>query len=124
MDPNAAPVFPLDVTNTAAAKEDGELTFGLVSDSPFEGTLSPVFYSGEPDADVMQFFAEDLLAADGDYLITNDGAATYEISDDNKTITLKIRDDVNWHDGEPVKASDLLYTYELLGHPDYVGEPL
>ena len=24
-------VFPLDVANTAAAKEDGELTFGLVS---------------------------------------------------------------------------------------------
>ncbi|WP_354313470.1 oligopeptide ABC transporter substrate-binding protein [Sporosarcina psychrophila] len=122
VDPEAALVFPLEVTNTATAKEDGELTFGLVSDSPFEGTLSPVFYSGAYDADVMQFFVEDLLATDGDYLITNDGAATYEISDDNKTITLKIKDNVNWHDGEPVKASDLLYTYELLGHPDYVGE--
>ncbi len=69
----------------------------------------------------MQFFDEDLLATDGDYLITNDGAATYEISDDNKTITMTIKDNVNWHDGEPVKASDLLYSYELLGHPDYTG---
>ena len=48
------------------------------------------------------------LATDGDYLITNDGAAQYEISDDNKTITITIGDNVNWHDGEPVKASDLL----------------
>nr|WP_124069156.1 oligopeptide ABC transporter substrate-binding protein [Filibacter tadaridae] len=114
--------FPLDVSNKEAAIEDGELTYGLVSDSPFEGTLSTVFYSGAPDAEVMQFFTEDLLAADGDYLITNEGAATYEISDDNKKIKVMIKDNVNWHDGEPVKASDLLYSYELLGHPDYVGE--
>ena len=39
----------------------------------------------------MQFFDESLLATDGDYLITNDGAATYEISDDNKTIALTIQ---------------------------------
>ncbi len=69
----------------------------------------------------MQFFDENLLATDGDYLITNDGAATYEISNDNKTITITIGDNVKWHDGEPVKASDLLYAYELLGHPDYTG---
>ena len=69
----------------------------------------------------MSFFDENLLAIDGDYLITNDGAATYEISDDNKTITITISDGVKWHDGEPVKASDLLYAYELLGHPDYAG---
>ena len=69
----------------------------------------------------MQFFDEDLLATDGDYLITNDGAATYEVSNENKTITITIKDGVKWHDGEPVKASDLLYAYELLGHPDYTG---
>ena len=34
---------------------------------------------------------------------------------------MTIRDGVKWHDGEPVKASDLLYAYQLLGHPDYTG---
>ena len=46
---------------------------------------------------------------------------TYAISEDNKTITMTIQDGVKWHDGEPVKASDLLYAYQLLGHPDYTG---
>ena len=69
----------------------------------------------------MDYFVESLLDIDGDYIITNDGAATYEISEDNKTITMTIRDGVKWHDGEPVKASDLLYAYQLLGHPDYTG---
>lgn len=118
---NSAPTFPLEVSNSSAAMEDGELTYALVSDTPFEGTLNRVFYSGSPDATVMQFFDESLLAVDEDFLITNEGAATYEISADNKTITMTIKEGVNWSDGEPVKASDLLYTYQLLGHPDYVG---
>lgn len=114
-------VFPLDVSNTRTTIENGELTYAQVSDNPFEGTLNKVFYQGQPDAEIMQFFDENLLATDGDYIITNEGAATYEISADNKTITLTIKDGVNWHDGEPVKASDLQYAYELLGHPDYEG---
>ncbi|MBB4824628.1 peptide/nickel transport system substrate-binding protein [Sporosarcina luteola] len=113
--------FPLDVSNKAEPMEDGELTVGLVSDTPFEGTLSSVFYNGAPDAEIMKYFNESLLAYDGDFLITSEGAAEYILSDDKKTITLKIRDGVNWHDGEPVKASDLLYSYEIIGHPDYKG---
>ena len=120
-DPNAGLDFPLTVSNTGTPIDGGELNYALVSDTPFEGTLSPVFYSGAPDNTVMSFFNESLFAIDGDFLITNDGAATYEISEDNKTITITIRDNVNWHDGEPVKASDLLYSYQLLGHPDYTG---
>ncbi|MBE1553306.1 oligopeptide ABC transporter substrate-binding protein [Sporosarcina limicola] len=115
------PSFPVDVSNKDAVLEDGELVYGLVSSDPFKGTLSPVFYQDAYDAELLRFFAEDLLAVDGDYLITNDGAATYDISDENKTITIKIKDGVKWHDGEPVKASDLLYSYEIMGHPDYTG---
>ncbi|MFC5601800.1 oligopeptide ABC transporter substrate-binding protein [Sporosarcina koreensis] len=121
-DPSAGLDFPMDVSNKAEALEDGELTWAMVTDTPFEGTLSRVFYSGAYDYEIISKFDEDLLAVDGDYLITNEGAATYEISEDNKTITLTIRDGVKWHDGEPVKASDLLYSYQLLGHPDYTGD--
>ncbi|GKV55268.1 ABC transporter substrate-binding protein [Sporosarcina sp. NCCP-2222] len=120
-DASAGLDFPLSVSNTAEPIEDGEMTVALVSDTPFEGTLNRVFYSGRPDAEIMTYFDEDLLELDGDYLITNNGAAEYTVSDDNKTITIKIKDGVKWHDGEPVKASDLLYAYELLGHPDYTG---
>ena len=36
-------------------------------------------------------------------------------------MTFTIRDNVNWHDGEPVKAEDWLYAYEVIGHADYDG---
>ncbi|MBE1553299.1 oligopeptide ABC transporter substrate-binding protein [Sporosarcina limicola] len=113
--------FPVDVSNKDAVLEDGELVYALVTDDPFKGTLSPVFYDDTHDATILSFFSESLLAGDGDYLITNDGAATYDISNENKTITIKIKDGVKWHDGEPVKASDLLYAYEIIGHPDYTA---
>ncbi|MFS0689470.1 oligopeptide ABC transporter substrate-binding protein [Sporosarcina sp. 179-K 8C2 HS] len=120
-DPSAGLDFPFEVTNKGEPVADGEMTIAMVTDTPFEGTLSRVFYSGTYDAEVISKFDENLFATDGDYLITNDGAATFEISDDNKTIDITIRDGVKWHDGEPVKASDLLYSYQLLGHPDYTG---
>ena len=44
-DPSAGFDFPLTTTNSDAIIEDGELTYALVSDTPFEGTLNPVFYS-------------------------------------------------------------------------------
>ncbi|KPC99626.1 hypothetical protein LR69_02183 [Geobacillus sp. BCO2] len=51
----------------------GWLKYGLVSDTPFEGTLNRAFYTGAPDAEVMQFFDESLFRTNGDYEITNDG---------------------------------------------------
>ncbi|WP_414600529.1 ABC transporter substrate-binding protein, partial [Bacillus cereus] len=33
------------------------------------------------------------------------------ISEDKKTITIKIKDNVKWHDGNPVTAEDLEYSY-------------
>ena len=54
-------------------------------------------------------------------MYTNDGAATYEISEDGHVFTFTIGDNVNWHDGEPVTAEDWLFAHEVIGHPDYDG---
>ncbi|KXG10728.1 oligopeptide ABC transporter substrate-binding protein [Anoxybacillus rupiensis] len=112
--------FPMAVKNDGKIV-DGVLTYGLVYDTPFEGTLNYAFYQGQPDVEILHFFDESLFHVNGDYEITNDGAATYELSDDKKTITIKIKDNVNWHDGEPVKAEDLEYAYLVIGHKDYTG---
>src|SRR5690606_18924937 len=84
--------------------EGGTLTYGLISDTPFEGTLNYNFYDGNPDAEVLGWFDEGLLTWDSSYVYTNDGAATYEVSEDGHTFTFTIRDNVNWQDGTPVTA--------------------
>ena len=32
---------------------------------------------------------------------------------DGKTITLKLRDDIKWHDGEPITSKDFDFTYKM-----------
>lgn len=36
------------------------------------------------------------------------------VSADGKTITLKLRDDVKWSDGEPLTAEDFAFTYDMI----------
>ncbi|MCM3112992.1 oligopeptide ABC transporter substrate-binding protein [Lederbergia lenta] len=108
-------------TNEGEAMEGGSFTFGLVSDTAFQGTLNFNFYSGDPDAQVLEWFDEGMLTWDENYVYTNDGAATYEASEDGKTFTFKIRDNVNWHDGEPVTAEDWLFAHEVIANKDYDG---
>ena len=108
-------------TNEGDATGGGELVFGLVSDSPFEGTLNYNFYSGNPDVQIIDWFNESLLAIDGNYNYTQDGAATFEVDRDSNSITFTINENLNWHDGEPVTAEDWAYAYEVVGHPEYDG---
>lgn len=108
-------------TNEGEAIDGGTITFGLVSDTVFEGTLNWNFYSGAPDAEILEWFDEGLLTWDENYVYTNDGAATYEVSEDGRTFTFTIGDNVNWHDGEPVTAEDWLFAHEVIGNPEYDG---
>lgn len=54
-----------------------------------------------------------LLNADTS-LTATDGmlAESYEVSDDGKVITFKLREGVKWHDGEPFTAEDVKWTFE------------
>ncbi|MFB6649925.1 ABC transporter substrate-binding protein, partial [Bacillus toyonensis] len=111
--------FNETVKNDKKEVKDGSLTYGLVSNTPFEGLLNFAVYEGDPDNQVITFFDEGLLDNDKNWEYNNEGAATYEISADKKTITLKIKDNVKWHDGNPVTAEDLEYSYLVIGSKLY-----
>lgn len=113
--------FPTTVKNNKKAIDGGVLNYGIVSDTPIEGTFNLAFYEGQPDFEVIKFFDDSLLKTDRNYEITNGGAATYKLSNDNKTMTIKIKDNVNWSDGKPVTAEDLEFAYLVIGNKDYTG---
>lgn len=128
-------------TNEGTAIEGGNLNFGLVSDTAFEGTLNWNFYSGNPDSQILSWFDEGLLTWDENYVYTNDGAASYEpdaevsatvlaampadqaeaVKEKGVTFTFKIKDNVNWHDGNPVTAEDWLFAHEVISNKEYDG---
>ncbi|WP_322922925.1 oligopeptide ABC transporter substrate-binding protein [Paenibacillus campi] len=113
--------FPKEATNTGTAIQGGTMNYGLVSDSPFEGILNPIFYQGSPDAEVLQFFYPSLFNMDDNFNIKDGGAATLSFSSDNKTATVKIDDKLNWSDGNPVTAEDYAFAFEVIGDPNYDG---
>ncbi|PID86147.1 MAG: hypothetical protein CSA11_08535 [Chloroflexi bacterium] len=49
-------------------------------------------------------------------------AESWSVSEDGLSVTFTMRDDVFWHDGEPVTAADVAFTYGLLQAGDYPGE--
>lgn len=113
--------FPKATTNTAAAIAGGTMNYGLISDTPFEGILNPVFYSGNPDFEVIQFFYPSLFATDENFDVKDGGAANISFSNDNKTVNVKIDDKLNWSDGNPVTAEDYVFAFEVIGNKDYDG---
>jgi peptide/nickel transport system substrate-binding protein len=41
-----------------------------------------------------------------------DLAESYTVSDDGKTVTLTLRDNIKWHDGEPITVDDVTWSFE------------
>ena len=106
-------------TNLGSPIEGGTVNYGLVSSSPFEGILSPLFSTGVPDSQVQQFFSEGMLAFDENMMFSQEGVTTFEISEDGHLITFTINENAYWSDGMPLTARDWAFAFEVIAHPDY-----
>lgn len=127
-----------ETASTEAVAESGELWYEPVdvdqpwyhicTDTPprYGGTL---IMSGAPGAVTgnnwfqhsprNDFIFNQLLDLDVDgETLHPDLATSWEISDDGLVYTLKLREGVVFHDGEPFTAEDVKYTLEMFYHPD------
>lgn len=63
------------------------------------------------------------LNLDGSY--SPDLARSLDASDDGKVLTFTIRDDLKWHDGQPVTAQDVVFSYQFYQkHEDFPFMPV
>lgn len=96
-------------------KDGGELTVAL-SATPM--TLDPIGYTGVYEANVMRSIADTLVIYSNDLEEIEPSLATkWEISDDLKTYTFELRDDVyfqpgKFQDGRQMTAEDVKYSLE------------
>ena len=101
-------------TETTPAEEDGEgsaLVVGLSSPPP---TLNRNLNTDAATANVALAVYDGLVGVSREQEIIPELAESWEISDDNLTYTFHLQEGVNWHDGEPFTAEDVVFTFEEL----------
>lgn len=75
------------------------------------------------DVDITRLIYSSLFKLDSNMEVQNDLASGYTLSEDKKTYTVTLRNDVRWHDGQPFTAEDVIFTIRSIQTPDY-GSPL
>lgn len=103
---------------TSEPKAGGVVTYAV--DQAPEGFFDPAFSGSFIDSEVQKFMTEDIYKVD-DNLKYVPNLATWEISEDKKTYTFKLKQGVKWHNGEELTVEDWKYALEVLAHPDYDG---
>lgn len=113
---NKSVKFPVSYNNTAKAIKGGNVNVAVVNDSPFKGVFNEELYTDQYDYDYMTPAAESLFGTNSTFKFNNQGAATLKQDNSAKTITVTIKPNVKWSDGQPVVARDLVYAYEIMAN--------
>ena len=90
--------------------EGGNVTLGIISDPVM---FLPTHLNDTASGDIVDVMFSSLLQTDEEIDLQPDVAEDYEISDDGLTYTFYLRDGVTFHDGEPLTAEDVEFTYNI-----------
>lgn len=93
----------------------GEISLPL---TPFN-TLNPLMNNNESYYHFSKLIFEGLFEFDDSMKPKPDLVNTYTIKNGGKTVTLNLREDVYWHDGEKFTADDVLFTINAI---NYAGD--
>ncbi len=86
--------------------------------------INPLFSSvNDVDADLVSLIYSGLFRYDENLKLIPDLAESYTISEDKKTFTITLKNDIRWSDGEPFSIDDVLFTFDNIQNPD-VGSTL
>lgn len=99
----------------AQPHEGGQLV-GAVDVEP--ASLDPIFGNAPgADGNVFNLVYERLISFGPDGVINNELAESYEVAEDQLSITFKLRDDVLFHDGTPMDAEAVRFSLERVLDP-------
>lgn len=96
-----------------------EFRFTLGSEPP---SLDPALYTDAQSHIVGLGLFEGLYRLDPDGNAVPALAESYEVSDDGKTYTFKLRKDAKWTNGDPVTAHDFEYSWKRILAPETAAD--
>lgn len=77
-------------------------------------TMNPLTTYSTEAQEIIQLVYDKLLGYDLDLKTKPQLAKDFAYSDDGKTLTFTLRENAKWHDGQPVIAEDVVFTYNLI----------
>jgi len=102
---------------TEIAAPGGLYTEGLIGTPRL---VNPLYAnSSDVDQDLARLIYSGLFRWNPDHGLEPDLADTYQMTEDQKTYTIHIRDHATWHNGTPIRAEDVVFTIQAIQNPTY-----
>lgn len=79
---------------------------------------NPLYATGAVDGAVAELVFSGLLKYDNDNQLVGDLAESWAANEKGNVYTVILRGDLKWHDGVPVTADDVVFTYQTIQNPD------
>lgn len=79
---------------------------------------NPLYASGPVDSSVSRLVFSGLLKHDENNKLVGDLAEKWSIDPTETIYTVKLRDNLKWHDGQPLTSKDVAFTYKLIQDPE------
>lgn len=80
--------------------------------------LNPLFSSGVVDDSAARLMFSSLLVHDQEGKLIPDLAESFKVGKDSQSYDVKIRKSVQWQDGRPLTADDVVYTIRTIQNPE------
>jgi len=81
--------------------------------------INPLGWLTIPDYDAARMMYEPLTSVDSEGQAIGHVASDWETSDNGATYTWSIQEDITWHDGEPLTAEDVAFTFKAIKQYDW-----
>jgi ABC-type transport system substrate-binding protein len=103
-------------SDTAVTPSDVDRNNAIFFDGGQPLTLDPAQTHGGPDGELGHIFSG-LVTLDQTMQVQPELAAGWTVSDDGRTYTFYLRQNAQFHDGRPLTAQDIIYSWERAANP-------
>lgn len=98
----------------------GVLKEGMVGEVT---NINPLYTASTSDESLSRLIFSSLVKYDENGDVVGDLARKWTSNSSGSVYTFTLRENAKWHDGQPVTADDVVFTFDMLQHPD-AGSPL
>ncbi len=103
-------------TSASSASDGSSATLRVGMEIPVQ--LDPAFASSDVEIAILNAVYDYLVDVDADNNIQPRLATDWEVSEDGLTYTFNLASNVTFHDGSPLTAADVVWTFDRLRNPD------